>query len=145
MNGVPVVTLSGAQIIDIGQTESIEYSNRIITILGGPMQRTFCNVDQTSSNALPGIFLVSNMSADLTLRGPGCLYINGHNAFYTNDNNLTQRNSEFVQNIQPPGICTNLMTDDDNETFVTLTIGGEPYVVLSSGSFITPSSNEALL
>ena len=145
VNEMPVVTLNGAQIIDIGQTASIDYSNRMLTIRDGQMRRTFSNIDQSSSIAPPGTFLVFNMSADLSLSGPGRLYIIGPNAFFTNDNNLIRSNSEFVQNIQPPSIRTSSTTDTDGQTAVMLDIGGEPYMTLSNGSLITTDSDEALL
>ena len=145
VNEMPVVTLSGAQIIDIGQTESINYSNRVLTIREGGMRRTFPNIDQSSSIAPPGTFLVFNMSADLSLSGPGRLYINGPNAFFTNDNNLIRSNWQFVQNIKPPLIRTSSMTDADGQTAVMLDIGGESYMTLSNGSLVTPNFDEALL
>ena len=145
VNGMSVITLSGALIIDIGQRQSIEYSDRKISVRGNSSTRQIMNINQLSTIAPPGTFLVFNASADLTFRGPGRLYINGHNAFYTNDNNLTHTNSKFLQNIQPPQICANLMTDDNNKTFVVLSIGGEPYLTLSNGSIITTSTNEVLL
>ena len=144
VNGMSVVTLSGALTIDIGQRESIEYTNRVIIIRRDGTMRRFMNINQLSTIAPPGTFVVFNVTADLTFRGPGRLYINGRNAFFTNDNNLIQSNTEFVQNIPPPVIRTS-STRVNMQTTVTLDVGDIEYLTLSNGSVITISPNEVLL
>ena len=144
VNGMSVVTLSGALIIDLGQRESIEYSNRMITVSGDGSTRQFMNINQLSTIAPPGTFMLFNVSADLTFRGPGRLYINGPNAFFTNDNGLIQSNSNFVRNIPAPVIRTS-STRVDMQTIVTLDVGDVEFLTLSNGSVITTSPNEVLL
>ena len=144
VNGMSVVTLSGALIIDLGQRESIEYSNRMITVSGDGSTRQFMNINQLSTIAPPGTFMLFNVSADLTFRGPGRLYINGPNAFFTNDNGLIQSNSNFVRDIPAPVIRTS-STRVDMQTIVTLDVGDVEFLTLSNGSVITTSPNEVLL
>jgi len=145
INGVPAVTLSGAQEIDVGQFQVVMYSGRDLTVSENEdIVFRQQNVNQLSTSAPPGTFEVFNSTAGRTFRGPGRLYVNDNNAFFTTDANLIQMNTEFVQNIGPPLIRFS-STIVDGQTAVDLNIGGEQFLTLSNASSVAPTSGQVIL
>ena len=145
INGVAAVTLSGAQEIDVGQFQVVMYSGGDLTVSeNGDIVFRQQNVDQLSTSAPPGTFEVFNSTAGRTFRGPGRLYVNDNNAFFTTDANLIQINTEFVQNIGPPLIRFSSIIVN-GQIAVDLNIGGEQFLTLSNASSVAPTSGQVIL
>ena len=146
INGVPAVTLSGAQEINVGQFQVVMYTNGVLTVSeNGNVVFRQRNVNQLSISDPPGTFEVFNTTASRTFRGPGRLYVNGNNAFFTTDTNMIQMNTEFVQNIGPPPIRISSRVVDGDQTAVDLNIGGQQFLTLSNATSVSPTSGQVVL
>lgn len=143
-NGQNLVTLSGAQTFDVPRFGSVTFQNNDVLVAdsAGDVVATFPDIDQFSVNTDTQPLGVFNDSAPSSYPGPGRLYVNNGQAFYTTCPDLRNDITSFLNRIGPPPIG---FDTDLNETTptgnVNLTVGGQPVVELT-GSSITTSQPE---
>ena len=141
-----LVTLSGAQIADVPRFSSLQYTNGMLTIadaMNNPLAR-FGGIDQLSVNDEPGSLQSFNGSAGQTFIGPGRVYINDGQAFYTTDTSVTSFITSSVESVLAPAIGFGFDVENGVGS-VNLTVGGMPFVTLTESTVTESQPGDLIL